>query len=598
MKNSYNSKMLKIISIAVFFIAFFLYFFIYNRYHLSYLEQNQLFRYNLGYLSELLQKPGGIIAIIGGFVTQFFTISWVAAILLSLFGFLIFLLSQSINRFYKLNGVLFSLLPVVFLASLHSNHNYLVTCTIGLVIFLADFTYYIKIRNRWARYLFGILSFVILYFVAGIFSMMAMMLFIVHELLYEKEKNRIYFVLTAIVLSIFLPQFASKYIYLVDLKTAWLLPVSPISMASNSLFLLIMTVYYPLIIIVVLLYYGISKQSSVSFKWNLRHLVPGSVILLMAVFMMLKFAYDPRNELFLKIDNNYHNSKWDKVLTLSKHYPGSNQLVMYYTNLALYKSGKLPDVMFDFQQSGTSGLWIDWKRNETAPFFGGEIYYNLGYNNEAFRWAFEAMEVKGLNPRSLKRLVLTSIINRDYNIAGKFLNYLDQSLFYRNWANHYRILLKDTTQIYRYPEIVEKRKLFVKEDFIAGVNSQVYELYQLLKNHPNNRMAFEYLMMSFLLNKDMESFAANIYRLEELGYQKIPRHFEEAIILYSGIAKKNILPEGLMISAATQKRFHDYATLFASNRYSMKKSAEVLHNDFGNTFWYYMQFMNGDAISK
>jgi hypothetical protein len=360
-----------------------------------------------------------------------------------------------------------------------------------------------------------------------------------------------------------------------------------------------MAIYYLVIITFVLLYYKISQNTTLGFYWNnLKHIISGVVIMLIAVIILFNIAYDPKNELFLNIDANYQASKWDKVLALSNQYPGNNQLVMYYTNLALYKSGMLADKLFSFNQSGTSGLWLDWKRNEIAPFYGGELYYHLGYNNEAFRWSFEAMEVKGLNPRSLKRLVLTSIINRDYTIAGKFLNYLDQTLFYRNWANRYRVLIKDTTAVSRYPEIIEKRLLLIKEDFISGTNSQPFELTQLLINHPDNRMAFEYLMVYFLLKKDMESFAANVYRLKEMGYQRIPQHFEEALILYTGITKRNVLPDGLIISTATQKRFHDYANLFALNRYSMNQAAKALYKDFGNTFWYYMQFADDDAKSN
>ncbi len=111
-------------------------------------------------------------------------------------------------------------------------------------------------------------------------------------------------------------------------------------------------------------------------------------------------------------------------------------------------------------------------------------------------------------------------------------------------------------------------------------------------------MAFEYLMVYFLLKKDMESFAANVYRLKEMGYQRIPQHFEEALILYTGITKRNVLPDGLIISTATQKRFHDYANLFALNRYSMNQAAKALYKDFGNTFWYYMQFADDDAKSN
>jgi hypothetical protein len=341
-------------------------------------------------------------------------------------------------------------------------------------------------------------------------------------------------------------------------------------------------------------------NKEISFFWNWQTLIPGIFLYLISAYMVVGFAYDRNNELFLNIDNHYQSSSWKKILVLSNQYPGQNQLVMYYTNLALYKNGEMADRMFAFRQSGHSGLWLEWKRNVTAPFFGGEVFYQLGFTNEAFRWAFEAMEVKGLNPRSLKRLVNTSLINRHYEIAGKYLNFLDQTLFYRAWAKVQRQLISDTILIQEQEELVEKRNLLLTKDFITDINTSNIGLDRLLIAHPDNRMAFEYLMASFLLTKNLEAFADNIYRLKYLGYKKIPKHYEEALILYMGLTKKDVVPAGYRISNATRDNFHEYARTFAANRYSMDKAARALSGEFGNTFWYYMQFteVGGDKTGK
>jgi hypothetical protein len=47
-----------------------------------------------------------------------------------------------------------------------------------------------------------------------------------------------------------------------------------------------------------------------------------------------------------------------------------------------------------------------------------------------------------------------------------------------------------------------------------------------------------------------------------------------------------------MISSTTRERFHDYARIFAANRFDMDQAARNLHSKFGSTFWFYMQFVN------
>ncbi|HJZ41450.1 MAG TPA: DUF6057 family protein [Bacteroidales bacterium] len=592
------NSILRIIVLSVSLTGLFLYFGVFNRFHLSYLEQNQLFRYNADYLSDFFSVPGGLITLAGSFLTQFFHFPWAGAIILTLIGALIIVLSQFIFRKTGLHGILFSLIPLLLLAALQSNHNHPVFLSLGWIISLACVAAFISIENNRLRFWFGIVSFVLLYFVAGFFSILTIGLEILYELLYKKGIRGYRFMVAAIFLSFIIPLLGWKYIYLIPVSQAWLLPVSLSSPAPVKAFFYPMLLYFPLVLLLTFTGKQILKKTGFNFSWKWQYMISGAAVYFLSIFMLIHFAYDRKNELFLSIDFSYQSSDWEKVLDLSNKYPGNNQLVLYFTNIALYKSGNMADKMFQYRQSGTGGLWLEWKRNETAPFFGGEVFYHLGYNNEAFRWAFEAMEAKGLNPRSLKRLAATSLINGNYALAGKYLNYLDQTLFYRKWAKDERRFLMDTTLINRDNELGEKRKFLLKNDFIADINVNNIGLNQLLVNHPENRMAFEYLMASCLLKKDLNAFAANIYRLNDLGYEKIPTHYEEALVLYQGLTKNNIVPAGFQISNTTRERFRNYAHIFAASRNNMDKAAHALSVDFGNTFWFYMQFASEGSQSE
>lgn len=590
MKVATDNILLRNITISIGLVGFLLYFAIFNRYHLAYLEQIQLFRYSPEYLSDFFLKPGGLICLLGSFLTQFFGFPWIGAIILTLLGFLICLLTLLVFKRMGINGILFSLIPLLLLAALHSNHNYPVALTLGFLSSLACFIVYFNISGNRRRFGVGLFLFIILYYATGLFSFLTLVLFILYELFYGKGTQRFLFFITAVALSVLVPYLSWKFIYLIPINQAWLLPVPFSRIAPVEVFFYLLVFYYPLFVLLCFSVLYFSKKKVIGFSWGLKYAIPGGLIYLLAIFATIRLAYDRNNELFLNMDAQYHKGAWEKVLTLSGKYKGQNQLVMYLTNLALYKNGSLSSALFRYDQSGTKGLWLAWERNETAPFFGGEVYYHLGYTNEAFRWAFEAMEVKGLNPRSLKRLVTTSIINRNYKLAGKFLAYLDQTLLYRNWARDYKQLIADTTQIKQWPELLEKQRMLMSTDFIAVNNASNIGLDKLLENHPENRMAFEYMMASFLLRKDLDAFAANIYRLRDLGYEKIPLHYEEALVLYTGLSGKNVIPEGFMISSATRERFHDYARIFAANRYDLNQAARKLYSKFGSTFWFYMQF--------
>ena len=146
-------------------------------------------------------------------------------------------------------------------------------------------------------------------------------------------------------------------------------------------------------------------------------------------------------DMMLGVDHYAQIEQWDKILRISEKYEGYNTLMIYYTNLALYNTGKLLDNMFDYPQIGSQGLRLRWQRNLNL-FFGGEVFSQLSYNNESIHWAFESLVAVGMNPRSLKKLSVGFYVNGNDEIAEKYLSILKKTLFYRKWAQqHIRYLV-------------------------------------------------------------------------------------------------------------------------------------------------------------
>ena len=112
----------------------------------------------------------------------------------------------------------------------------------------------------------------------------------------------------------------------------------------------------------------------------------------------------------------------------------------------------------------------------------------------------------------------------------------------------------------------------------------------LFHSNPSNLIVFEYRIAWMLLEKDFKVAVNEIRNLKLLGYNKIPRHLEEAAVGYSNITK--ILPDlgGLTISPEAEKDFYEYGS--AHNLYSSRNDnlAEQMKKAWGKTYWYYLQF--------
>lgn len=572
---------------GILFLLGYIYFFSFNRFHLHYLEQTQLFCFTGDYFASFISKPGQFIFYLGEFLTQFFVNPASGAGIITLLCITLFVLTQLIFRKLRINSLVTGLIPVLFIAALQSSHMYKMGLTVGLILALLYTCGYLFIPKPALRYAAGIIGWLILYPLAGGFALWAGLLVALFELLYFKSKTGWIFIIALAFLSIAFPYLGWKFWYIIPLRDAWVSPFPFWGVFKMPLFAAIL-VYFPLIIIAGLGVLALRKKEELEVRWNFTTITAGTLLLLAGIILIGKKSYDSKIETFLGMDHYVQTEEWNKVIDQAQKYPGVNQLVTYYTNLALYKSGQLADRMFSFPQHASGGLQLEWKRDEVTPFFGGEVFYHLNHFNEAYRWAFESMVAKGLNPRSLKRLIQTSIINGHYAIAEKYLNILDQTMYYKNWAVQYRKCITDNSALNQDTEISGKRKFLLTTDFVSvdlGLN-------QLLQEHPNNRMAFEYLMSNFLLTKNIKGFADNIYRIKDLGYREIPVNYEEALLFCMIYFKKDLVPEGYSIRPETIQRKNEYIAQLSRFGNNKEQAANELRRQFGNTCWYYLHFVD------
>jgi len=582
-----KSRNIRYILTGILFVIYFLYFALLNPYHIHYLEQSQLFIWSLDFLKEKFSLPGVFADYSGSFFTQFFYSSWVGAFIYTLNAFAVFILSFYIFKRHNLNNVIISFVPVWLLAILQSSELFTFNQAIGFLLLLSFFALYITVKKTSNRYILFFAGWPVLYILAGGFSISVIILCILHELLFRKEKKRYIITILYVITGVLIPYLCARLIFYIQPDKIFTYPVIS---ELHSLFLYALILLFAWTPAMLLAGFFIDKAKSLKNRllpWSIINVAAGIVIIVLMAFVIYKRAYNKMADMMLGVDHYAQRAEWDKLLKLSDRYPGYNTLVIYYTNLALYKSGKLMDRMFCYPQIGSQGLRLKWQRNLNL-FFGGEVFSRLAYNNESIHWAFEALVAKGLNPRSLKKLTVGCIVNGNYDIAQKYLSLLNKTLFYRKWAQQHIRYLSDPDLMGKDHELSEYRDLRVNTNFFSAVNG--LNLQDLLENHPENKMAYEYLLASLLLDRNLDGFAGAVQNLKYYGYNRMPLHIEEALIFYNFYENENIIPEGYSFKPETINRFNDYARDYTAYRSYHNVAAYELRKKYGNTYWYYLQF--------
>lgn len=303
-------------------------------------------------------------------------------------------------------------------------------------------------------------------------------------------------------------------------------------------------------------------------------------------------SYDPLKKNLLTIEYYAENEQWNEVLNNAKTIKEYDFKVNFHVNRALSHLGQLPDRLFEYPQLlGSKGLFIDETMAGSVAIPTSDLYFDLGFMSESLHWAFEAQTLLPDSPRILKRLVMINLVNRDYNLAGKFLNILDQNMLYHDWVSKYEQYVSDTTLASSDKLIAEKRRFSPQQE---TVNSGSFDgLKLLVETSKDNRMAYDYLLAFSILDSYFPQFVDYLQYYSYYNINKLPRSWEEALTLY--IAKTRSVPPFItpeMISQPCIKRFTDFNRIAKEYKNNVQAGKDALFADYGDTFWYYILYLN------
>ena len=97
----------------------------------------------------------------------------------------------------------------------------------------------------------------------------------------------------------------------------------------------------------------------------------------------------------------------------------------------------------------------------SSAFIVSDMAMRLNWTNIAQRVAFDAMEyIPNCNKsgRAMKRLVETNIISGHYDVARKYIDILEKTTFYREWAQSMRQVTDNPELIKKHPYLYEASK--------------------------------------------------------------------------------------------------------------------------------------------
>ena len=558
------------------------------KFHFYHLEQYQLFLFDSSYISETIQSEGGLSLLISEFLTQFYIHPYAGAIITSISLTLVGLTSYGIIRKIDREAttfVLFSLLPVVTLLFMHYNFNYLTQGTIAYLVMLAFFYSYLFINKFALKLIFAIISVFLLFWWGGSIAVLFAISLLLKEL-FEKPSQSHWFIIPC--LEVLLLAYGSVRFGLVgDYRFAFL----PDMYFHPSLKPTDFSLYYSWICLpaILLFTYILRNKKSLS---GIK--LAGSIVLqigiIAVIFWMGNNAYgDTRSLKFKEMEYYYRTQQWDSIIDMNKG-KISNYLYACMLNVALAEKGELADKMFNYTQLGEQGLFVPWNRTHAISMLLSDINYTIGNTGAAQCMAFEA-NISAIGKRTgrmTERLVKTNLIYGEYAVAEKYIDLLEKTHYYSDWAKEQRKYLYNDKEIDENTEYSLRRKSLPNEEYLFTTNITDQELLNLAISNPANKNPIEYAGAMYLLTKRLDLFENLISTYYSTDVMPIlPLSFQEALIILN--ENNQEIWQEIGISEGVINRFNEYKRLILTNK-SNQALPQLVQNTYGKTYWYYYMF--------
>lgn len=300
----------------------------------------------------------------------------------------------------------------------------------------------------------------------------------------------------------------------------------------------------------------------------------------------------------MRMYRNIENQEWDKVLDEMSNLPGdANRQMVLFKNIALMNKGDMGTKMFKYNNMGNNPKnGFDTLAVHMVQTGAPIIYMNHAKTNFAIRWCIENGVEYGPKFNNLKILALCSLINGEGDAASKYLNILKNTIYYKDWAEHFMPLAKNPKNIKEYHEFDYIKELHDHMGSVLDGDQGLCEMYLLnyFANTINNESKkLQELTLNYaMVQKDIQLFWPRFFQYANMHKgEPMPIHYQEAAFLYGNLEHAVDISNMPFNKEKVTDRYAGFQQLSQSLLASGMKSPEVgeaMKASYGDTFyWFY-----------
>ena len=527
--------------------------------YLMRVEELSLFLYTPHFLSQQLVVAGGMLSYVGAWLTQFLYVPWQGALVICLLCALLTVLMQQAFRLpacwaplllAPIVAVLLSEFMTGYWIYLLKMRGWFFAFAVGSCVTLSAVWVYrlLMARQWWLRAAWMVFIGIVLYPLAGIYGLAALLLTIAMEwrspaspaskqtqakAATKREQAQVKVILTvlAVLLMIVVPLLCYRYVYdQTPIGRIWWCGL-PLFMQGDKAF----HIYY----LPYLLMLGACLLAV--FVPNIRRrwleAVPGVIIVAALVYVCYHFWYKDENfHKEIQMEDCVEQCNWQGVMDIAATADNPTRQIVLYKYLALFKMNRAGEEMYDLPDGGAMP---DCPAVLHLVQLGGQqLYLQYGMQNFCYRWCVEDGVEYGWRVKNLRLMLRCSLLNHEWSLAQKFIDLLRMTRNHASWAEEYQPLVG-------HPELIAKHRELGPITHGMGTTRVLASDQSLLEKflltilaglQTDEPVGADLALMSAVQTKDIPTFwrAFSQYAATHPDGH-MPRIYQEAAFLYGNL---------------------------------------------------------------
>lgn len=551
------------------------------------------------FIADMVSMPCGFVGYIASMMQSCFAMPWLGALLLTL---LLVALAESMRRVFKVSAAWsgLCLVPSFMLILNYTEVGYMLwlvktpalafTMPLGMLISIGLTATAMVFHKLWIKLVLIVLYATVGYWLFGLFGLLAclfVVLPIIAEAIRTRQWKHLSIILGILLLALVLPRVMyGQGLFAMRVQDIYVAGLPDYIWNDAERYL-----YYPALVAIA---FCLLLSTTLFTQKNIVCLIVSLIGMIVAAICLFNYTYRDSNFFdTLEQKQALEQGDYERVLDIARtaETPPTRIQVML-TREALWQTGQAGDKIFAYPDGDTpcnSPRQFQYMRLLCGRLF----YYLEGKVNYAYRWCMEDMVEYGRRPDYLCYMTKCALVNGEWKLADKYLDALDHTLWYKDFATKYRTYVTDHSLVAKDKEMSAIKPLLRYNDVLDGDGGliELFILNSYAYSTGGSREIVERALMNSLIIKNLDNFWYRFMALLPGWNGQIPVHFQEAALMVAQL-QGGVDTSKLPIDNAIRERFAQLVEKSGQNG-DNASNAYLLKPEFGDTYWYYYFFVEG-----